>query len=255
VTPATLAGSAAPSRIADLRIGVEYEGAVHRPSFAKRALFGLFLLLAGLSVGFVLFSPGESPAPAATSAVPVAAAPSIELPSVPPPQATPSVAPEPSAAKDDAPARGRKSQDSQRAPKSESAGASKLTGELKDLGSSVAPTEGPRAEPTEAAAQAAQTELGQGQVQATVARYTGGVKRSCWQPALETRDKDAPMSARVNVTITVAASGNVENVTTSGDPRGYPGLSSCIAGRVRGWQFPRSSDSTTLNVPFVFAAQ
>jgi hypothetical protein len=81
------------------------------------------------------------------------------------------------------------------------------------------------------------------------------VKRSCWQPALDTRDKDAPTSARVNVTITVAPSGSVQDVSTSGDPRGYPGLASCIAGRVRGWQFPAASASTTLNVPFVFAAQ
>ncbi len=62
-------------------------------------------------------------------------------------------------------------------------------------------------------------------------------------------------SARVVVTITVAGSGSVQNVTTSGDPRGYPGLANCIAGRVRGWQFPPSSGTTTVNVPFVFAAQ
>jgi TonB family protein len=88
-----------------------------------------------------------------------------------------------------------------------------------------------------------------------VSRYTGSVKRSCWQPALDSRDPNAPTSARVVVTITVAGSGSVQNVSTSGDPRGYPGLANCIAGRVRGWQFPPSSGSTTVNVPFVFAAQ
>ena len=54
---------------------------------------------------------------------------------------------------------------------------------------------------------------------------------------------------------TVGAGGNVQNVSTSGEPRGYRGLASCIASRVRGWTFPASSGTTTVNVPFVFAAQ
>lgn len=92
-------------------------------------------------------------------------------------------------------------------------------------------------------------------VQSTVRRYTPSVKRSCWQPALDTRDANAPTSARVAVTITVSGSGSVQNVTTSGDPRGYRGLATCIARRVQGWQFPASNGQTTVNVPFVFAAQ
>lgn len=92
-------------------------------------------------------------------------------------------------------------------------------------------------------------------IQKTVGRYTGSVKRSCWQPALDTRAKDAPSSARVNVTINVAPSGSVTGVSTSGDPKGYRGLAGCIASRVRGWQFPPSGGPTTVNVPFVFAAQ
>ncbi len=92
-------------------------------------------------------------------------------------------------------------------------------------------------------------------VQRTVGRYTGSVKRSCWQPALDTRDKDAPSSARVAVTIEVSPSGSVRGASTTGDPRGYHGLASCISSRVRGWRFPASSGSTTVKVPFVFAAQ
>jgi predicted Zn finger-like uncharacterized protein len=93
------------------------------------------------------------------------------------------------------------------------------------------------------------------QIQSTVARYTGSVKRACWQPALDTRDKDAPTTARVNVAITVLPSGSVSNAVVNGDPKGYRGLSQCISSRVRGWQFPPSGDTTTVNVPFVFAAQ
>jgi predicted Zn finger-like uncharacterized protein len=92
-------------------------------------------------------------------------------------------------------------------------------------------------------------------VERTVSRYTGSVKRSCWQPAIDTRDKDAPSSARVMVSINVAPSGRVESARAGGDPRGYHGLASCIAGRVHGWQFPASSGSTTVNIPFVFATQ
>ena len=97
--------------------------------------------------------------------------------------------------------------------------------------------------------------LDSGEIQKTVGKYTGSVKRSCWQPALDARSKDAPTSARVNVAIVVSPSGSVQSVSTSGDPKGYPGLASCIAARVKGWQFASSSGSTTVNVPFVFAAQ
>lgn len=98
-------------------------------------------------------------------------------------------------------------------------------------------------------------QLDQAQLSSVVQRYTPSVKRSCWQPALDGRDKDAPTSARVSVAITISPSGSVQDVNASGDPRGYRGLAQCIAGRVRGWQFPPSGGSTTVNVPFVFVAQ
>jgi len=93
------------------------------------------------------------------------------------------------------------------------------------------------------------------QVQRTVSRYKGSVQRSCWQPALDTREKNAPSTARVVVSIDVSPSGSVRSANSSGDPRGYRGLASCITSRVRSWQFPASSGATTVNVPFVFAAQ
>jgi TonB family protein len=69
------------------------------------------------------------------------------------------------------------------------------------------------------------------------------------------RSPDAPTTARVTATITVGANGRVQNVTTSGDPKGYRGLASCIQQRVRSWEFPPSGGTTEFNVPFVFAAQ
>jgi outer membrane biosynthesis protein TonB len=132
----------------------------------------------------------------------------------------------------------------------------KLSGGLKGLGLSGLAAGGPKG-PGESAATPGNAggQLDQGQLQSAVQRYTPSVKRSCWQPQLDTRDKDAPTSARVAVSITISPSGSVQNVSTGGDPRGYRGLASCIAARVRGWQFPPSSSSTTVNVPFVFVAQ
>jgi hypothetical protein len=89
----------------------------------------------------------------------------------------------------------------------------------------------------------------------TVSRYTASVKRSCWQPALDTRAPDAATSARISANIVVAPSGKVQSVSVSGDPKGYRGLSSCIQARVRGWEFPPAGGTTEFNVPFVFAAQ
>jgi len=143
----------------------------------------------------------------------------------------------------------------QKTAKATTTGGDKQTG-LKGLsglsGLAAGPSNGPGSQATDSTAG---RPLDSAAVQGTVRRYTSSVKRSCWQPALDTRDENAPTSARVSVTITVAGSGAVQNVSTSGDPKGYRGLASCIARRVQGWQFPVSSGQTTVNVPFVFAAQ
>jgi hypothetical protein len=102
---------------------------------------------------------------------------------------------------------------------------------------------------------AAAAQLSSADIQRTVSANTAGVRRACWQRALDGRDPSSPSTARVNVTMTVAPNGRVTTASSGGDPPGYPGLSSCITRRVRGWTFPRSGAPTTVNVPFVFAAQ
>ncbi len=117
---------------------------------------------------------------------------------------------------------------------------------------------GPQSGPTESGSTggpSAGQALDSATLQKTVSRYTASVRRSCWQPALDSRAPDAPTVARVAVKIDIAAGGNVSAVSSNGDPRGYRGLASCIEGRVRNWSFPPSSGATTVNVPFVFAAQ
>jgi hypothetical protein len=95
--------------------------------------------------------------------------------------------------------------------------------------------------------------LDAGQLHETVARYRKDIERSCWLPALEARDVGAPTSARISTSVTIHASGNVEDVTTTGDPPGYLHLARCIATQVRSWRFPSAKRSTTASIPFVFA--
>lgn len=127
---------------------------------------------------------------------------------------------------------------------------------LSDLGrlGGIGPATGPNVNgPSGSSNNGAQ--LDSSQIQSTVSRYTGAVKRRCWQPALDARAKDAPMTAKVTVSITIGGTGTVQSANASGEPRGYPGLASCIASSVRSWQFPASGGTTIANVPFVFAGQ
>jgi hypothetical protein len=92
-------------------------------------------------------------------------------------------------------------------------------------------------------------------IQRTVRRYTPGVRQNCWQRALNARAPGVPSSAKVSATITVDAAGHVRAVTVAGAPKGYPGLSRCVEGSVKSWQFPRSGGQTITNVPFMFVGQ
>lgn len=89
----------------------------------------------------------------------------------------------------------------------------------------------------------------------TVASYSGGVQRSCWQTALASRSPNAPPTARMTANVTVNPNGRVQSVNVSPDPQGYRGLSSCIQSKIRTWSFPRAAESTEVNVPFVFTVK
>jgi predicted Zn finger-like uncharacterized protein len=90
-------------------------------------------------------------------------------------------------------------------------------------------------------------------VERVVQQHRAFVKRQCWESALATRPPNAPSSARVAVSMSVASDGRVQNVTATGGD-GYPGLSSCVQNQVKTWTFP-PSDGSNVTVPFVFAAQ
>jgi hypothetical protein len=108
---------------------------------------------------------------------------------------------------------------------------------------------------TEAPATALGERLTSAEIQRTIYRYQPSVRHGCWQRQLANRDPSAPSTAKVTVTLTIAPNGKVTKASTSGEARGYPGLSGCISGKVKSWTFPKALGRTTAQVPFTFAAQ
>lgn len=96
--------------------------------------------------------------------------------------------------------------------------------------------------------------LSEGEIQGVVSRNQSRVRRACWQPALDASSGAGAKSARVSTTITISPTGSVSSVNASG-AENFPGLASCVGGAIRGWTFPKSDGSTTVNVPFSFNAQ
>lgn len=90
---------------------------------------------------------------------------------------------------------------------------------------------------------------------ATLASHQDELERACFQPAFDARSDSASSSARVSTVITIRPSGQVESVTTAGDPPGYLHLASCVAERVRSFRFPAARSQTSAKVPFIFATE
>jgi hypothetical protein len=222
-----------------------------RGGLSGAALFAIAVAVAfGLTVGFVLWGGAKTKVVREVVEVPVAteAAP-------PPPASDAAETPEPSDVaapvasagpnKGNAGSKGPAAAAPSDAPQQ---GLSGLSG-LKGLAA------GPQTGPGTSSSGGASQPLDSGQIQSTVQRYTPSVRRSCWQPALDARDPNAPTSARVTMSITVGPDGKVRSASAGAEPKGYPGLAGCIAQRVRMWNFPPSNGTTTVQVPFVFAAQ
>jgi predicted Zn finger-like uncharacterized protein len=70
----------------------------------------------------------------------------------------------------------------------------------------------------------------------------------CYELAI--RGAGEPPTIRLDVSLTVAASGRVSNVNVSGNDFG--GLKACIQSNVTRWRFPASGGSTPLQFPLVF---
>jgi hypothetical protein len=86
-------------------------------------------------------------------------------------------------------------------------------------------------------------------VRATVTTNKPRLQR-CYERAI--RGQQSPPSVRLDVSVTVAASGRVKDV--SADGAGPGGLAECIEASVRRWRFPASSEGGPAKFPIVFSA-
>ena len=93
--------------------------------------------------------------------------------------------------------------------------------------------------------------LSSSDVTRVIARERANIGSSCWSS--RKANADAPPTARVSVSLSIAPSGAVTRAIAA-DPPGYPGLGACVANAARRFQFPRAQGPTTVNVPFVFSA-
>ena len=82
------------------------------------------------------------------------------------------------------------------------------------------------------------------------ARTNQNALQRCYNTAI--RGNPDPPNARVNVSVTVRASGRVASVSTSGDNVGS--LQSCVETAVGRWVFPASSSGGQTRFPVVFTA-
>ncbi|MGB5501553.1 MAG: GYF domain-containing protein [Polyangiales bacterium] len=86
-------------------------------------------------------------------------------------------------------------------------------------------------------------------VRATVTTNKPRLQR-CYERAI--RGQQSPESVRLDVSVTVAASGRVKDVSADGSGPG--GLAECIEASVRRWRFPASSQGGPAKFPIVFSA-
>ncbi|WP_437816728.1 GYF domain-containing protein [Sorangium sp. So ce1078] len=201
-----------------------------------------------------------SPKPQTTVQV-VTAPPShpVDLPTAAPPP-PPSVEPESPPPAETAPARpevassGKAGAAASQRPQPEKPVASATPAPL-DRSGFGAGVPGPTSGPGSQGAGSGLSQLSQGEISGVVEGNRPSVRRHCWQPALDARDRNASTTARVSASVVIGASGAVQSVSAGGSEKDYPGLASCIASRIKSWRFPPSSGSTPVTIPFVFAAQ
>lgn len=98
--------------------------------------------------------------------------------------------------------------------------------------------------------------LTSGQISGVVSSNTARVRKRCWDAASSGRSADAPSTVKVTADISIAPSGSVSSVKVSGgNEKYYPGLVSCVQSTISAWKFPTAGESSTVKVPFSFAAQ
>jgi len=120
---------------------------------------------------------------------------------------------------------------------------------LDDFGSGADAAPAKIAVKESASGQGAKPPLDGNGVRATVTTNKPRLQR-CYERAI--RGQQSPQSVRLDVSVMVAASGRVKEVSADGDGPG--GLAECIEASVRRWRFPASSEGGPAKFPIVFSA-
>ena len=89
--------------------------------------------------------------------------------------------------------------------------------------------------------------LTQSDISSVVSSRSVAIKRTCYE-----RGNSSANSVNVTAKITVAPSGNVQNVTATGNDGA---IAKCIEGQIRTWKFPPPGSTTEITVPFKFVRQ
>ncbi|MEO8796568.1 MAG: AgmX/PglI C-terminal domain-containing protein, partial [Polyangiaceae bacterium] len=89
--------------------------------------------------------------------------------------------------------------------------------------------------------------LTQGEIENVVNNRKTAVTRTCWE-----KSGGNVSAANVTCHVTIAANGSVSSTNAEGSD---PVITKCIEQQVKGWQFPPSSGSTQVNLPFHFVRQ
>jgi hypothetical protein len=87
----------------------------------------------------------------------------------------------------------------------------------------------------------------QSAIERVVSSRKNGVKRTCLD-----RSASAGGSTKVTATLTIAPSGQVQDVTTAGND---PVIAKCIEQQLRTWTFPAPGEPKQVQIPFVFVRQ
>jgi hypothetical protein len=76
--------------------------------------------------------------------------------------------------------------------------------------------------------------------------------QACWRSAYLRRSPDAGEVAKFVISFRVAG-GSAHDISSSGDPPGYPGLSACVIANLARWRFPLAPEFP-LHIPFAFTS-
>ncbi len=103
---------------------------------------------------------------------------------------------------------------------------------------------------TEGSMAASGRQLTGDQLRSTVSSNTRSLRR-CYELAI--RGAGDPPTIRLDVQVTIAATGRVTRVSASG--RDFGGMKACLESNVRRWRFPRGGATTQTQFPVVFQPQ